>query len=113
MTRDQLVAAIRRITYKSGWTLALAAGPASFHHVLLQVRFVGPCAVTGAGGAAGSLPNSAGLMATRYPKTPAKIASAIAQAAMAPRMALSQPCGTATISAAYRRAPQRDNSDLS
>ena len=44
------------------------------------------CAVTGAGGAAGALLNSAGLMATRYPKTPAKMASAIAQAAMATRM---------------------------
>ena len=47
------------------------------------------CADT-AGAGAGSLFNSAGLLMTRNPKTPANTASAMAQAAMARRMALSQ-----------------------
>jgi hypothetical protein len=47
-------------------------------------------ALTAGAGAAPSLLSSAGLLMTRKPKTPANMASAMAQAAMARRMALSQ-----------------------
>ena len=71
------------------------------------------CAVTGGGAAAGSRFSSAGLMATRYPKTPAKMASAIAQAAIATRMALSQPCGATTMAPHLDVPRKRDISELS